>query len=542
MKRVLAVLTLTVAAAICGVSAAESPKLLVIIVVDQLRADYLSEFAQAWRGGFRTLLAGGAVFDRAAYPYLNTVTCAGHATIATGTYPHTHGMVLNGWWHRDERRLLECTADAAAPDISYGRKSNLGNSAKRLMAPTLADELRMQRPGAQVVTMSLKDRSAIGLAGHGATSAIWFEDTAGAFVTSRAFTASRVKRVREYLERNPIARDLGRIWALQRPAVEYRYRDAAVGERPPAGWTGRFPHPVAGLRGADTRFFTLWQSSPFSDAYLGRMAAAMVDAFELGQREATDFLGVSFSALDLVGHAFGPRSREAEDLLFHLDATLAGLIGHLDARVGRDRYVLGLSADHGVAAVAMPGGPAGRIATEDVRERIEETLIEQFGPRVKGSYVDAVNFTYVYLAPGVFETLRKDPEAMRAVTAAVAEIPGVDRVLRSDELSSTSPDLLVRAAALSHFPGRSGDLVIAPEPEWILAPRAAGNATTHGTAQPYDSRVPVILFGSGITTGRFDAEATPADIAPTLAQLAGLSMPRAEGRVLREALGAATSP
>jgi predicted AlkP superfamily pyrophosphatase or phosphodiesterase len=513
--------------------AAPAPRLLVLVVVDQLRADYLRLFDRHWSRGFRTLLDRGLVFDNARFPYLNTVTCAGHATIATGSQPRTHGLVLNAWWHRVERRTLDCTADPGAPDISYGRPARLGNSARRLAVPTLADALRAQTPGARVVTLSLKARSAITLAGHGGDAVVWFDDLAGSFVTSRAFAAAAVPEVKAFIDRNPYERDQGRTWQLFASPETYLYRDAGTGERPPAPWTGLFPHVVAGRSPLDTLFFDVWQTSPFADAYLGEMAQAFVDAFSLGQRDAIDYLAVSFSATDEVGHDFGPESRELEDTLRRLDVTLGALIAHLDARVGRERYVLVLASDHGVAPIAG-FGRGGRIAPEDIRDRIEETLIDEFGPLPSGGYVDAVNFAYVYLAPGTAERLRKAPRAMAAVRRAVEAIAGVDRLLDARELNVRSSDEGVRAAAFSHFPDRSGDLIVIPERYWYMLPRNTSTATTHGTHHDYDAHVPVVFFGGGIPRGRVSSPITPADIAPTLARLAGIALHTPDGRVLRE--------
>jgi predicted AlkP superfamily pyrophosphatase or phosphodiesterase len=518
-------------------AAQDPPRLLVILVIDQFRSDYLTTFAHRWRSGFRRLLDEGAFFHNAAYPYLNTVTCAGHSTIGTGAFPRTHGMVLNEWWHRDERRSRACMSDEASPVVSYGRPAEGGEGPKRLLVSTLGDALRATNRDARVVSLSLKARSAIGLAGHGGTAVTWFDDAAGAFVTSRAFAESPVPAVQTFIARDPFETDLGRTWTLQGPEHTYRFADDGPGERPPDGWDRRFPHEIAGQTGADQRFMELWRQSPFSDAYLARMGIALTDSFELGRRNATDFLGIGFSALDLVGHDFGPESREVEDLLARLDERIGELLRHLDERVGRDRYVLALSADHGVAPIPEEGKhqhhPGGRVLIPETRTRVEQALVEQFGT---GQYVDAMNYTYIYLAPGVFDRLTRTPAAMRAVERALMTVPGIERVLRSDLLSPTSSDRVVRAAALSHTPGRSGDLIVVPRPYWFLVPRLDVAATTHGTSRPYDQRVPVILFGAGVKRGRFSQTASPADIAPTLAKLAGVRMPKAEGRVLREAL------
>jgi predicted AlkP superfamily pyrophosphatase or phosphodiesterase len=510
--------------------AADSPRLLVIVVVDQLRADYLQVFNRHWRNGFRTLLDQGMVFENARYPYLVTVTCAGHATIGTGALPHRHGMINNTWWQRKERSLTGCSSDTTTPDITYGRPVRLGNSATHLLTPTLADELRAQKPGARVVSVSMKARSAIMLAGRAADAIVWFDDPAGSWATSKAFASGPLSDVRDFVEKNPYEKDLGRVWTLSGPPESYVNRDAGVGERPPAGWNGLFPHPINGRGGADAQFYALWQATPLADAYLGRLTASLVDSFKLGQRDATDFLGVSFSVLDDVGHAFGPDSREVEDILRQLDVTLGTLIAHLDARVGRANYVLGLSADHGVAPMPVPPR-GGRIATDDVRERIEDALRTAWGMPARGTYVESVNFTDVYFAEGVYEKLRANATLMASVFKSLEEIPGVSRVLRTDQLSESSRDPMVRAAALSYMASRSGDLMVIPKEYWFMSPRAV-IGTTHGSPYEYDTHVPVIFFGGGVKGGRSKANATPADIAPTLADFAGVKLPMAEGRAL----------
>lgn len=535
MRRLLLVLALVVAVAAPRFHAQGTPKLVVILAIDQLRADYLEVFKRHWQGGFRTLLGEGLVFDNAHYPYLNTITCAGHSTIGTGALPRTHGMILNTWWDRAERRTVECTADAKATDITYGKPVKAGNSGSRMLVPTLADELRTQKPGARVVGLSLKARSAIGLVGHGGDAVVWFDDPGGAFATSSAYSAGPVAAVKAFIDRNPYEKDLGRVWNLLGPPGSYVRRDAGVGERPLAGWTGLFPHLIAGRGGAlDAQYSALWQATPLADSYLARMAAALVDSFALGQRATTDFLGIGFSTLDDIGHGFGPDSREVEDILRHLDGTLGTLIQHLDARVGRANYVLAVSADHGVAPHAGYGR-GGRINAEDLRERVEETLTTELGRLEKGSYVDSVSFTSIYLAPGVYDRLAANPKALAAVVRDVEDLPGVSRLLRSDQISERSADPMVRAAALSHFAGRSGDLVVISKEFWYISPRSAAG-TTHGSPHEYDTHVPVIFFGGAVKPGRSRSAVSPADIAPTLAQMVGVQMPKAEGRALREAL------
>jgi arylsulfatase A-like enzyme len=512
-----------------------APRLLVILVADQLRADYLDTHRHRWRGGLAMLLDEGAWFTRAEYPYLNTATCVGHVTIATGSLPRTHGIVLNRWWDREAQRTVNCTDDEKAPDIGYGGPVRFGNSAHRVLVPTLADQLRQQRPGARVVSLALKARAAIPLAGRGGDAVTWFDEGGRTFATSRAYATAPIESVAAFIARDPPEADLGKVWTLQEREDTYRHADLAAGERPKAGWTAAFPHPLAGIAGADAQFFDRWQKSPFSDAYLGRMATALVDDLQLGQRPTTDYLAISFSALDLAGHDFGPDSREVEDLLIRLDATLGALLTHLDERIGRDNYVVALTADHGAAPTPEQSG-GGRIANEDVQQVLEQALIGRWGAPAQSAYVSWVSSGSVYFAPGVSDRLARDQLAMRTVMQSLLAVPGMMRVLRSDEIAAAASDPLMRAAAAGFVPGRTADLLLVPRRNWVIELRAENEATNHGTSHEYDRRVPILLRGHRVRRGRYGADVTPADIAPTLAYLAGVTLSTADGRVLPDAI------
>jgi predicted AlkP superfamily pyrophosphatase or phosphodiesterase len=382
----------------------------------------------------------------------------------------------------------------------------------------------------------LKSRSAVALAGHGGDIVTWFDDVSRSFVTSRAFSPQPVDAVRTFILRDPPQADLNKVWAQQDRNDTYVHPDAGIGERPKAGWTALFPHALVGADGADAQYFERWQKSPFSDAYLGRMAAALVGDLQLGGRQAPDYLAVSFSALDLLGHDFGPDSREVEDMLAHLDTTIGALLQLLDDRIGRDNYVVALTADHGVAPTPDRHG-GGHIANEDLLHVAEQALVTRWGAPPAGSpYVAWVSSGTVYFGTGVFDRLRRDAGALDAVTGALLSVPGIERVLRADDLPPGSRDEFVRAAAAGYFAGRSGDLFLIPARHWVFELRAENEATQHGTFHEYDRRVPVLLRGYRIRPGRYGGAASPMDVAPTLAHLAGLPLPEADGRVLREAL------
>ncbi len=511
------------------------PKLAVLIVVDQMRADYVERFNADWTGGLKRLVTRGAWFRRAAYPYLTTVTCAGHATISTGTFPHAHGIVQNAWWDRDTSKLVTCTEDAGVTNIGYDTTAAGGDSPHRLQGSTFADEMRRQL-AAHVVSLSVKDRSAIMLAGHGGDAVTWLSLKLDGWVTSSAFAAAPVPAVKTFVDANPIDADFGKTWARLLPDSRYRSLDDAEGEAPPAGWTRVFPHVLTGAgQKPDADFHAQWERSPYADAYLGRFAAALADALQLGKHDGTDVLAISFSSPDLVGHAFGPDSQEEQDMLAQLDRTIGTLFDRLDALVGPDAYVVALTADHGVTPIpeqlVRAGKDGGRINPAAIVDQAEQRAQAALGA---GKYVSRLVTNDLYFEPGMYEKLRAAPAALKAVIDTIAAAPGVERVFRREELATgaASKDRLMRAAALSFFPGRGGDLVIAPKAGWM----AGTLGTTHGSANAEDQRVPILLMGAAIKPGEYKDPATPADVTPTLAAICGISMPKAEGHALGIAL------
>ncbi len=506
------------------------PTLIVVLVVDQMRADYLTRYGGLLTHGLKTLTTEGAWYRNAAYPYFATVTCVGHTTIGTGELPFHHGMIGNAWYHRDNGKTMTCNEDPAVSEVSYGALTGGGDSAKWMMAPTLAETMRATNK-ARVASMSIKARSAIGLAGHQGDFVTWLDERGG-WTTSTAFEPAPTGWFSTFVKANPIDRDADKTWDRTLPADRYQYDDDAPGERGAAGWGATFPHKL-GPPGPP--YFLHWLQSPFADEYLEQMAEDAVDEMRLGHDDSrTDFLGVSFSALDVVGHAYGPRSHEVQDVIVRLDATIGRLLEFLDKKVGAGRYVLALSADHGVADIPEHVPGAGRVNAPTVRATIEAAAKTALGG--DGPFVAAMTSGDVYFTPGVYERLKQDPRGLHAVVAAVTAIPGVTQVLTSDQLAPASAraskDAHLRAAALSYFPGRSGDMLVVPSENWILA----GSGTTHGSWYPYDQDVPVILYGAQVRAGELTDAASPADIAPTLASLIGVRLPSPDGHVLTAAL------
>jgi predicted AlkP superfamily pyrophosphatase or phosphodiesterase len=411
--------------------------------------------------------------------------------------------------------------------------------------PAVAEELKFQGGGeTRVVTFSLKARAAITMAGHKGDAVTWFDGGTGAWTTSNVY--GTLPFIDDYAKAHPVKQDYGKTWALSLKESAYFYDQKATGAVPPEGWQPTFPHPLRGkASGAepDEAFYEEWATSPFADTYLTQLAEKSVDALALGKSGGTDFLGVSYSSVDYVGHSFGPRSWEIQDILFRLDKDLEELFAHLDTTVGRGNYVVALSADHGVVPVPedmqKTGADAGTLHLAELQERMEKSLETfNFGKPA----IARITGSDVYFAPGVYDRMRSNPDAMKAALEAARTQPGVAEIYRAEELwdrpATQSP--LRRAMAASYFPGRSGDLFIVPKAYWLMdstpAGKARGYATGHGTPWNYDQHVPVLLMGYGIHPGEYHGAATPADIAPTLASLCGITLAPRDGRVLAKGL------
>ncbi len=518
----------------------EPPRLVVLFVIDQFRADYADLYGHQWTKGLRRLYDQGAVFPLAMYPYGGSVTCAGHATIGSGTLPSVHGMTGNTFYDRTLRQGVPCVTDPTATSVAFGGGTGTEHhSARSNRAPAFADELRLQatRPPA-IVSVALKPRSAIGLGGHGGpgTVVVWEEDN-GTWATSDAFTKSPWPDVDEFVTKHALTASYGQTWDRLLPAASYVFDDDAPGEGNPGGWTKVFPHKIESRKGTpDGEFISHWERSPLSDKYVMDLARHLVTSRKLGQQPGTDLLAISLPALDLVGHEYGPRSHEVQDVLLRADALLGGLLDQLDRQVGPGRYVVAFSADHGVAPIpeqaAALGTDAGRIVPIEIRQAVDTTISKYLDT---GMYYASLIDHQFSLSPGTLDKLQARPGAIEALKTAVAEVRGVYRVYGSDELASTTPtdDPILRAWRLSYVPGRSGDFVVVPKPYWIIR---GATGTTHGSPWEYDRRVPVVLFGAGIRAGRYLAQASPADLVPTLAALTRITLARTNGRVLTEAL------
>ena len=414
-----------------------------LLVIDQFRADYIDMYSSQWTRGLRRLVDKGAVFTNARYPYGNTVTCAGHATIGTGAFPARHGMVGNTWYDRTLRKTVACAEDASVTSVPFGgAKGTEHHSPHNLLIPNFADELRRQTPSrpAQIVSVALKPRSAISMGGHASptTTVIWEEDD-GTWATSTAYASTPWPDADAYVKAHPLAAANGEVWAMFMPPTAYKYVDDGLAEAKPVPWTRNFPHTLHNplTWQPDRVFVTAWERSPKSDEFVTGLAIELLRTRKLGQQPGTDMLAVSLPALDLVAHEYGPRSWEAQDVLARADVQVGLLLDALDKAVGPDNYLLAFSADHGVATMpdqlVAEGQDAGRIPTTMAATTLRPVLEKLLGPAPQPppvtvtnpttgvttqttpmpTWIGAVDGAQVSLLPGVVDKLRGSPGGLQ---------------------------------------------------------------------------------------------------------------------------------
>jgi arylsulfatase A-like enzyme len=491
----------------------EGPRLVVFLVVDQMRADYLDRYRPVLRHGIGRLLAEGVRFTEAFHEHAVPTTAPGHATLISGRFPRHHGIIGNAWTERGSRLEVEAVEDDA-----------VGVSPRRLRVSTLGDWLKAVDRRSRVLAVSAKDRSAVLLGGHRADGAYWYDEDVGRWVTSEHYPAG----ARDFLAREPerwsADRHFGRLWEpLDAAALA-----ALPGVAPvdlgvvDAG----FPHAIGDPTPApEEEFWDDFYDSPFTDEVVEEMGETLVRHFALGADDTTDLLALSFSALDTVGHRYGPDSPELLDTLMRVDRRIGRLLDFLDAEVGLDRLLVSLSADHGVLPVPevaiARGEGGGRLAGEDAAclQRLGEELSRRHGEDR-------------WLRPGPF--IEEATLARRGVARAVLEAesrellercPAVARVWTRGELVAAgdgdgSPDerLFVRA----FDPERSPDLLVQLEPGWVAW---TDDATTHLSVYEDDRHVPWIVRLPAGTAATVATPVATADVAPTLAEVVGVGTP-----------------
>jgi hypothetical protein len=488
------------------------PKLVLSIVIDQFRYDFLTRFRSEYQGGFDRLLTKGALFTNARYIHFPTVTAPGHATILTGAIPSVSGIAANDWFDRDEKRKVTSVVDYKTRLLGGGVQE--GASSRRLLVSTLGDELKMSNGGkSQVIGVSLKDRAAILPAGHMANAAYWFDLKTGNMVSSDFYMAELPQWVKDF--------------NAAKPGDKYRGTT----------WMGhKLPQDATAYYGTSTT--TPFEASEYGNEILMLFVERLLANDTLGRDEFTDILSISFSSNDKVGHDFGYQSPEAHALAVQTDRLLLKLFQLLEFEVGMDNVMVVLTGDHGVshsaeeaAANRMPGG---RLPKDTVKEAVQTALTRRYGA---GEWVVA-NWDYaIYLNYDTVKRKRLDLAQVRRIAAdAARSVPHVARVYTRDMLAQGAvplDDVSQRVFNGFNF-SRSPDISFMPEPYWMIT---ESKSTTHGTPYVYDTHVPILFMGPWFRPGRYHGSVLVNDIAPTLATLLEIATPSGSmGRVLTEML------
>ena len=537
--------------------AAETPRLIVQITVDQLRGDMITRFDDRFgHGGFNWLLEHGVHYANAHYEHANTETIVGHACLATGAQPRVHGMVANVWLDRGlgrlvyniedpDERLLTAGADvddAAEIDPTQRAAKVEGRSPKALLASTFGDELSVNTAGrAKVFGVSVKDRGAVSMAGHTGT-AYWFSKASGEFVSSSYYMDGYPDWVNAFNAADRPTRYAGTQWTLLHEQSSYQYGDAddKPWETALPGWGRVFPHTYGPADGK--MFTTLLTLSPAGDELTLDFALELMENEELGKDEVTDYLAISFSSTDYVGHIFGPSSLEAEDNLLRLDRTIARLLAALDARVGLDNTIIVLSSDHGgpeaPGALSELGLRSDYVQPESWdRAPAIAALKQRFG--LAEELIDQYFHPYLYLNRELIAAKGLDQgEVEQAVAEVLTDFDGVALAVSSSALRSGNlPDTPILRSVLNNFnPQRSGDIYVVFEAHRFINDfDGLVVACTHGSPWSYDTYVPVIFAVPEVAARTTYRRISPLDIAPTLAALVGAKPPSgAEGSPLLE--------
>lgn len=548
----------TLATAADNGPAVTTPRLVLQITVDQLRGDLPTRYyGRLGNGGFRYLWESGVVYRDAHHLHANTETIVGHATLATGTWPAVHGMVGNVWFDRetgrttyniedDDYRLLTAGADVdddAEIDPTQRAARSEGRSPRALMSSTYSDELRASNGGrSKAIGISVKDRGAVALAGHAGT-AYWFSKASGSFVTSSYYMDRYPQWVEDWNAKDHPARYAESRWQLLQGRGGYVFGDSddRPWEMDLAGFGRVFPHPYGS---ADSPYYTtLLTVSPAGDELVADFAIEALSNEQLGADADTDYLSVSFSSTDYVGHLFGPSSLEAEDNLLRLDRTLARLLQAVDERVGLQHTLVVLSADHGgpdtPGYLHSLGIPAGYVdPAQWPKAAAIERIERDFGI---DRLIESYSHPYVYLSDEVNARPAPEREAIeRRAAEELERFQGVALAISSMALrrGNVPAGELHDAVRRNFNPTRSGDIFIVFRPNWFINDMEGLEvASTHGSPWRYDTFVPLVFAGAGLQPRSVDRKVATVDIAPTLSAFTGVKPPSgSRGELLPEVL------
>jgi predicted AlkP superfamily pyrophosphatase or phosphodiesterase len=505
----------------------DKPKLVVGIVVDQMRYDFLYRYSEKYTsGGFKRLMNEGFNCRNNHYDYAPTVTAAGHAAIFTGSIPAIDGIIGNEWFNKKSGKVVYCVEDSSVRTIGSDSKAGL-MSPKNLLVSTITDQLKIANNfQSKTIGIALKDRGSILPAGHTANAAYWFDSKNGAWITSSFYMNDLPQWVKDFNGLKMPQKYMTEGWKTLLPIEQYTestednqaYEAKLSGEKTPT-----FPHELAAQSGVN--LLEVFRTTPFGNTLTKDFALAAIQSENLGKSLKTDFLTVSFSSPDYVGHAFGPNSIEIEDTYLRLDKDISEILTSLDNNLGKGNYMVFLSADHGVADV--PGFaqsqkmPAGVLDMGVVSKEIKNALKTTFGD---GEFIRAEDNYQLYLNDSLLKTKKLSYEQIHAVVR--------ETLLKRDDIAdvvdlhnlgnSTLPDYQLSYVKNGLNPRRSGDIMIVLNPSWFTGRK---QGTTHGTLYRYDTHVPLLFYGWKVKTGEITTRTHISDIAPTVADFLNILEP-----------------
>jgi predicted AlkP superfamily pyrophosphatase or phosphodiesterase len=516
----------------------KKPKLVIGMVVDQMRWDFLYKYENRYgKDGFKRLLGEGFSCENNFIPYAPTVTAAGHSAIFSGSVPAINGVMGNAWYDKRIKRMVYCCEDTTVTSIG-GDSKNGKMSPVNMLTTTIGDELKLSNNfKSKVFGVCIKDRGAIFPSGHSANGAYWYDGKTGNWITSTYYTKQLPTWLEQYNQQKNANTYFNKDWNTLYPITTYTlsssdekpYETKMKGEQ-----TTSFPHNLKQYIDKD---FDLLPSTPYGNTFTLDMAKKVIENNNLGNNSVTDLLTVSLSSTDYIGHKFGPNSVEIEDTYLRLDADIADFLRYLDTKIGKGNYTFFLTADHGVAHV--PGYlkenkiPAGTWDNDKLVKNINLYLKEKFN---LDNIVLAESNYQLYLNDDIIpsNTISKQNIVNEIITYC-SKISGVAHVFELKNLAATSiPEPIKTMLTNGYHQKRAGDIQVILEPGWI----DGGNiGTTHGLWNPYDSHIPMVWFGNGIKKGKTNRTTYMTDIAPTLAALLQIQMPNGcIGSVIPEVL------
>lgn len=520
MRKFLSIGLIALSTVVSGYAQTKKPKLVIGIVVDQMRYDYLQTLTHLYgEGGFKRLMSSGQVFHSVHYNYIPTFTGPGHTSVYTGTTPAVHGIAANDWYDRATGKTVYCTDDAKAKTVGNAEVGT-SMSPANLLVPTVTDQFKSQPGSGKVIAIALKDRSSILPGGKKADAAYWFDGKTGNFITSDYYMKSLPAWAAEFNTKKLWDSYLNTVWDLSLPVASYRgVPDKTTFEASFKGKEPVFPYDLKEIRKQYTP--VLINTTPYGNSFTLDFAKAAIKNEQLGTDDITDFLAISFSSTDYVGHKFGPHSLELMDTYARLDRELATFFIEIDQTIGWDNVVIFLTADHG--ACDVPGfAKAGGFYNMGT---LVKSLGEKFTAKYGVNLISHEENDQLYINKEAMKTKNLSMEKVYADIMDWAKEPWLLGAFMPDENQDCDlPGEICSRIRQGYARGRSGDIWLIARPNWLPSYCEEGG-TTHGSPYVYDTHAPFIVAGYGIKHADRYEPMSITDIAPSIATLLGLPLP-----------------